>query len=219
MSGIHPEKAPGPATQGQVAARISTEIGAINRAFLTLVTDPLVTGRGQVLGLNAGLVARLAALDPVRRNRLASAPVLLADFATLAGDAGHSQPRGALPDQVAEDAAPAVWRDQVNAFANRLLTCLWHFSRLDSGLAGFCMGIDRHTAASLANMSFAELDSEAGRLCAGLQARHAKHPTCWPDLIRFAQADESERFDAACLGMIPLTVAAMNSSGTDGAAR
>ena len=215
MSVIHHETTRSPMTQSDHAARLTAEIIAINRAFLALLSDPLVAGTGGVLGLDAALTSRIAALEPDSRDRLATVPVSLADFALLSCRESESW----IADQVADDAIPREWHDRVSAFSNRLLATLWHFSRVDNGLVGFCMGLDRDAAAGLAALSFTELSREATRVCSSLRARHADHPSCWPDLVRFARSDADERFSAARLGLIPLTVARMNSGVGGSAAR
>ncbi|MBT8423038.1 MAG: hypothetical protein HKN56_03275 [Gammaproteobacteria bacterium] len=214
MSGIHPETAPR-AVPRHTADAMATEIRAMNRAFLELLTDPLAPDGTRVLGLDAAWVQGLRRLSSTDRDELAAAPLLLADFRPRT----NLRVRESDDDvNVDGDAAP-VWKSRVDAFANRLLAALWHFSRLESGLATFCLGLDPGTTVLLRNMSFAELSVKAPGWCAGLRARHADHPTCWPDLIRLVSYGHSEQLNAARLGMIPLTVARQQAAGAESLAR
>ncbi len=201
MSPLHPESLPG--------RELAGEITAINRSFLALLTDPAVAGQASLCGLNAGVLTRLRQLDPAQLDALAQAPVLLAGFGLLPGAT-----RAAIPPdcQVADSGVPRQWSNQALQFANRLLTSLWHYSRQADGITEFCIGLDNAAAAWLAGLSFVELCERADAVCASLQARHAGHPGCWPDLVASARAAQPARLAAAQLSLIPLTVAA-NCSG------
>ena len=209
MSGIRPEMPGNAPAHPLPPAQIAAEVTAMNCAFLDLLTDPLTPAGGSVLGLDPLLIQGLRALTPEARDELAAVPLLLADFSFP-----DSRQTIRYTYRVAdEDPAPA-WVTKVDAFANRVLTALWHFSRADFGLAGFCMGFDTQTTQRLGGLSFAELSRQAPAVCASLRARHADHPSCWPDLIRLAAAGHTEQLNAARLGVIPLTVAMQQSTGT-----
>lgn len=184
---------------------LAAEISAMNRTFLNLLTHPRVAGQASLLGLHAGVLGSLRRLSPAQLDTLAHAPLLLAGFTLIPGAMRES---GAAACQVADSGVPPEWADEALQFANRLLTSLWHYSRLTDGITGFCVGLDRAAAGWLAALSFTELCDRAAAVCGSLQARHAAHPTCWPDLVNTACTDRPEKLAAAQLSLIPLTVAA-----------
>ena len=120
MSGIHPEM---PRTSASRA--LTTEITAMNNTFLELLINPLAPDHGHVLGLDKQLLESLRALPQQHREELAAAPLLLADFSFRG-----SQPDRACSYHVADAEVMPAWLARVDAFANRLLATLWHFSRL-----------------------------------------------------------------------------------------
>ncbi len=201
MSPLHPESPPG--------RELAGEITAMNRSFLALLTDPAVAGQAPLFGLDAGVLTRLRQLDPAQLAALARAPVLLAGFSLLPGATCTALPADC---QVADSGVPVEWSNRALQFANRLLTSLWHYSREADGITEFCIGLDNAAAAWLADLSFAELCERADSVCASLQARHAAHPGCWPDLVASARAAQPDKLAAAQLSLIPLTVA-VNCSG------
>lgn len=201
MSGIHAET--------PAAGVPQAEIGAINREFLRLLTHPALEGQPAALGLDAAVLRSLRAMTPAQLRRLAAAPLLLADFGWLPG-AGV---RAAAPDyRITEHPVPIEWTDALRGFANRLLACLWQYSREPDGIAGICMGLQPHTVLALANTNFAELSRHAITCCDSLRARYAAHPNCWPDLVRLARSGGGKQLSAAHLGLIPLTVAGLYGS-------
>ena len=223
MSVIHLEMAGSAAAQRPPATEIAAEVTSMNRAFLDLLTDPLAPTGTAVLGLDPLLLDGLRVLSPAQRDELAAVPLLLADF-SLPEQAQSTRFTYRVADiQLPGADAPSAWLTRVDAFANRLLTTLWHFSRIDrrseSGFAAFCMGFDTATARLLGDMSFAELSHQAAEVCASLRARHADHPSCWPDLIRLVAEGAAEQLNAARLGLIPLTVAMQQSAGAGPVAR
>lgn len=198
MSGIHSEM--------PAAGVPQAEIAAMNREFLRLLTHPALEGQPAALGLDAAVLDSLRGMTPSQLRRLAEAPLLLADFGWLPGDGVRAAP----PDyRVTDQPVPVEWLDALHGFANRLLACLWHYSREPHGIAGVCMGLQPHTVLALANTDFAELSRHAATCCDSLQARYASHRSCWPDLVRLAKNGGSEQLSAAHLGLIPLTVAGL----------
>jgi hypothetical protein len=196
MSGIR--------TETPAVALLQHEVHAMNREFLALLTRADLTAGTPVLGLDTGIVASLQCLTPAQLDRLAAAPVLLADFTALPGRRG---PTGHRPGGVAEVDLPAGWRLQAQSFARCLLTSLWHFSRRNDALSRFCLGLDAATVGALAALDFAELHRRADATCASLTAAHADRPECWAAMVRALVGDDLRRLWAAQLSLIPLTVA------------
>ena len=198
--------------ESPISRELATEISAMNREFLSLLTHPQVAGYPQLLGLDSGVINSLRRLDDSQLQCLAQAPLLLADFSLLRGTESGS---GHHAFGVADSNVPAEWLECVLNYANRLLTSLWHCSRQPEGITGFCVGLDRATARSLATMNFSELCGRADAICGSLRARHADHPICWPDLVSTARGNLPEKLAAAQLSLIPLTVAANFSNIPD----
>jgi hypothetical protein len=190
-AGIHP-----------ITAEIAA-INDINRSFLQVLTHPATRGLPQLLGLDGGVLEALHQLDSQQLDKVASSPLLLAEFSSVPGEV-HSN-CVAEPHQ-SFAAAGKEWERQLHSFADRLLTCLWQAARHDKLLASFCLGFDADKCNDLAHLSFTKISHCSDQAAGCLQARLGSHPRFWADLIRAVRTGTSAQQIASQLAGIQLSI-------------
>ena len=180
------------------------EIREINQQFLHLLLHPDARSLNSVLGLDYGVLEGLRRLTSEQQLTVASVPGLLAEFRPL--------PAIADIDGVADLEQPfaltsAAWQRELQGFADRLLTCIWHAARHETGINTACMGLSTSRCRKLSQWSFVALSRYSRNAVASLVARHARHPTFWPDLIACAASSDPLRKIASQLSLLQLSVA------------
>ncbi len=120
MSLNHPEMAVSRHSRAGIEADMSA-ITDINMEFIRLLVHPATREMPRVLGLDAGVVEGLRQMTPEQQRAVADSPLLLAEFTAI--------PDSAAPAHVADAHYPpaavsAAWEQELNGFADRLLTCL-----------------------------------------------------------------------------------------------
>jgi hypothetical protein len=180
------------------------QIAELNWEFLRLVARSAPAGRRQVFGLDPGLVDRIAALSDGQRHLLASTPCLLAELPAL--------PQHELWSTVADagaedDLLPVAFRRDVQMFAASMLTYVSQVSRRNRLLTHFCVGLNPDLSSQLSRLSFSEIRQHAENAALLLQARLARHPRFWPDLLQVCASQDSSLQALARLTIVQLTVA------------
>jgi hypothetical protein len=202
MSAKHPEISANQPINCTIAGKM-IEINHINQEFLRLLLHPDVAELHSLLGLHSGILAGLRSLTPEQQTTVSSVPLLLGELSLLPGMVNS--------DLVADREAPfarmtALWQQELQGFTDRLLTCLWHAARRETGMAAVCMGIDAARRTKLAQLSFISLSRHSRHATASLHARLAQHPTFWPDLIASAHGSDPLRKIVSQLSVIQLSV-------------
>jgi hypothetical protein len=179
------------------------EITQINQEFLRLLLHPDVVTLNSLLGLQSGVLEGLRRLTPEQQVTVASVPFLLAEFSPMPGMTDL--------DLVADQEPPFVsatesWQRELQGFTDRLLTCIWHAARRETGMAAVCLGLDVTRRCKLAQVSFISLSRDSRFATAFLHARLARHTTFWPDLIASAHSSDPLRKIVAQLSAIQLSV-------------
>lgn len=185
------------------------EIRQINQEFLNLLLHPEARSVNSVLGLDYGVLEGLRRLTPDQQVTVISVPGLLAEFSPL--------PANADLDVVADLEQPfaltsKAWQRELQGFADRLLTCIWHAARHETGINAACMGLSRSRCRRLAQWSFVTLSRHSRNAVASLVACHARHPTFWPDLIACASSSDPLRKIASQLSLLQLSVARQDAA-------
>jgi hypothetical protein len=202
MSANHPEISANLPINSTLTGKM-LEINQINQEFLRLLLHPDVAELHSLLGLHSGILDGLRSLTPEQQTTVASVPLLLGELSPLPGMVDS--------DFVADREAPfarttALWQYELQGFADRLLTCIWHAARRETGMAAVCMGIDAARRSKLAQLSFISLRRHSRYATASLHARLAQHPTFWPDLIASAHGSDPLRKSVSQLSAIQLSV-------------
>ena len=180
------------------------EIRQINQQFLNLLLHPDARALNSVLGLDYGVLDGLRRLSPEQQATVISVPGLLAEFSPL--------PLIAEMDSIADLEQPCalgngVWQRELQGFADRLLTCIWHAARHETPINAACMGLSPTSCRKLAQWSFVTLSRHSRNAVAALVASHARHPTFWPDLVACAHSNDPLRKIASQLSLLQLSVA------------
>lgn len=179
------------------------EIRQINQQFLNLLLHPDALSLNSVLGLDYGVLEGLRRLTPDQQLTVISVPGLLAEFSPMpvVGDIS------AVADLERSIAwVNQAWQRELQGFADRLLTCIWHAARHETGINTACMGLTRSRCRELAQWSFVALSRHSRNAVASLVACHSRHPTFWPDLIACACSTDPLRKIASQLSLIQLSV-------------
>jgi len=185
-----------------IAAEIAA-ISDINMAFLRVLTHPDTRGLPGLLGLDGAVLEALHVLELPQLRKVASSPVLLAEFSSIPG---VSHAAGVAESSRLAAMVGERWEREVQGFADRLLTCLWQAVRHDPLLAAFCIGFDTNKCNELASLSFSKISRCSGHAASCLQARLASHPRFWQDLIRTVRSGSSAQQTASQLAGIQLSV-------------
>ena len=206
MLQIHPETPLEPSCAG---ARIIdfAAIRDINREFLRVLISPAVRGRQQLLGLEAPVLEGLCSLSARQLDEVATTPQLLAEFGSVSNLAGSVAAVAEHSPTFAN--LDSGWEQEMHAFTDRLLTCLWQSARHDKLLAMFCIGPNDGIRQSMAQLSFTQLSRNSDNAYRNLRARLASHPRFWPDLIRAARNGSAAQRHASQLSIIQLSVATL----------
>jgi hypothetical protein len=180
------------------------EIRQINQQFLNLLLHPDALAANSMFGLDYGVLDGLRRLSPEQQITIISVPGLLAEFSPL--------PHIADIDSIADLEQPfaltnKVWQRELQGFADRLLTCIWHAARHETPINAACMGLRPATCRKLAQWSFVALSRHSRDAVASLVASHARHPTFWPDLVACAHSNDPLRKVASQLSLLQLSVA------------
>jgi len=179
------------------------EISDINREFLRILCHPATLGLPELLGLSSPVIEVLHSLRPGQLQKISCSPLLLADFQVLPGEQAFvGVAEAGLPFAVSN----VSWQQELNAFADRLLTFLWQATRRQSRVAGFSIGFDTRRADALSGLSFSRIGRSANQAAGCLQARLAKHPSFWRDLVGSAYSGEQQRQVASQLSILQLSV-------------
>ena len=176
----------------------------MNKEFLRLLTDPANMATNNLFGLAPEVLAGLRKFSASQLDRVAAVPILLTEFEPLPGLPEFSSVADtpALPVGV----SPA-WQREAEAFANRLLACIWQSARQDHLLTAFCIGIDPDRHRRIAESSFASISQSSERTLRCLRVRLGSHPTFWNDLLLSILHGTDDQQVASRLAMIPLSVA------------
>jgi hypothetical protein len=188
------------------AHSISAEMAAIsdiNRAFLQVLTHPATRGLQHLLGLDGAVLEALHQLDSAQLNKVASSPLLLAEFSSLPGEPQSTGVAEPIPSFAA---AGEDWQRELHSFADRLLTCLWQAARHDKLLVSFCLGFDADKYNKLAHLSFTKISQCSDQAAGCLQVRLGSHPRFWADLIRTVRSGNSNQQIASQLAGIQLSI-------------
>ncbi|MEE4186163.1 MAG: hypothetical protein V2J12_10375 [Gammaproteobacteria bacterium] len=180
---------------------LRTEISAINREFLRLLTHPALSNDRPVLGLEPAVLNSLRRLSQNQLQQLAATPLLLVEFQSLR-DVGTAE----APVPYVLDATDRAWRAELRRFADHVLTCLWQFARHNPSFVALTLGLDREASQRLAAVGFTGLTRLAEPAYAGLRARLSQHQCCWPDLVRAARSGAQPTLDYARLSLIPMSL-------------
>lgn len=188
------------------------EIRQINQQFLNLLLHPDARAANSVFGLDYGVLEGLRLLSPEQQLTVISVPGLLAEFGTL--------PHIADIDSIADLEQPCAltnraWQRELQGFADRLLTCIWHAARRETPINAACMGLHPATCRKLAQWSFVALSRHSRNAFATLVASHARHPTFWPDLVACARSNDPLRKTASQLSLLQLSVARQDAAEED----
>lgn len=189
--------------------RVQRELQALNARFLALLEalwqgGTAGSGAHPILGLDPGLVARIAALGPDARRMVACCPYALAglrlhDIAFWQRVAG-----GQLP---ATYRRPARQTPEPAALAVRdhLFLCLalaWHLTHTAPVAARWMLGAEGRVLALLRSVPFATLHQLAASYPGLLHARLHDQRRFWDDLVRAAESGAHQaRFAAVSLGL------------------
>jgi len=176
----------------------------MNKEFLRLLTDPATAATHNLLGLAPEAIAGLRHLSAAQLDRVAAVPVLLAEFEPLPGLPEFASVADAAP--LPAGVSPS-WQREAEAFANRLLACIWQSARQDHLLTAFCIGIDPDRHRRIAESSFGSISHSSERTLRCLRVRLGSHPTFWSDLILSIRQGTDDQQVASRLAMIPLSVA------------
>jgi hypothetical protein len=184
--------------------RIYSEITELNREFLHLLAHIDRAGQQPVFGLDPLLAKRLASLDPMEREAIASTPCLLAEFRSLPGP--NSAP--AITDGAHRDSGwSAACRRDIEVFAASLLTYLWQSTHGHPLLTTLCIGLNRDAYRMLSELSFSRIRQHAEHAATVLQARLCAHPRFWPDLLGSVSIPDRNLRVLSRLSIVQLTVA------------
>lgn len=183
-------------------SRLGAELYGFNREFLELLRDG--AREPHVFGLDAPVRQRLAELNGVQLDSIASTPCLLASFSVLPparSPRGVAEPSGLRPSPM-----PAPLAEAARLFAASLLAWLWHAAREDRLLAVLCIGPGLHDLDGLSGAAFSDLQRAAVTATECLEARFCRHPRLWPDLLRAAVSGDTQLMAATRLSAVQLTL-------------
>ena len=190
--------------QKHADSAIQAEITAINREFLGLLIHPRLAEGTGVLGLASHTLASVRRLSVEDIDRLAQAPLLLAEFSPFPG---VDDQRAVLEHKVADASVCQTWQLELNAFANRLLTFIWQSTRYEQSAGTFCLGLHQQQISRLASLGFTNFSRGADFAPCCLRARLGNHPSYWRDMVRAVRANDPEQQLASQLALIQLSVA------------
>jgi hypothetical protein len=190
------------------------QLADINREFLRLLIDPSVAAVPGLFGLGGPALAELRHLSVAQLREIAAAPILLAEFEPLPGlpDCSSVADAPALPGGL-----PAAWQREAEAFANRLLACIWQAARQDRLFTAFCIGVDRDRHRRIAELSFRSISHSSEGTLRCLRVRLGAHARFWRDLVRSVRDGTSDQQTISRLAIIPLSVSinALPTTTTD----
>ena len=187
------------------------EITELNREFLHLLAHFDRADQDPVFSLDPLLARRLASLDAMEREVIASTPCLLAEFRSLPGsDAAPAISDGAHRD----DGWSAACRRDIEVFAASLLTYLWQSTHGHPLLTTLCIGLDKDAYRMLSELSFSRIRQHAEHAATLLQARLCAHPRFWPDLVGSVSISDRNLRVLSRLSIVQLTVAQSWPRGT-----
>ena len=181
-----------------------SQLTDINREFLMLLTADAVAALPEVFGFGKGALDQLRHLSGAQIDRIAEAPILLAEFEPLPGLCGPAAVADAPP---LPGGLPAIWQREAEAFANRLLACIWQAARQDQLMTAFCIGVDPDRHRRIAALSFRAISQSSEGTLRCLRVRLGRHPTFWADLLRSVRQGSDHQQLVSRLAMIPLSVA------------
>jgi hypothetical protein len=181
----------------------------INREFLRVLTRPAVQGRQHLLGLESPVLDGLCSLSTCQLDEIAAVPHLLAEFSPVPDAAAAARISAVQERSPPFESPDNGWDQEVHAFTDRLLTCLWQSARHDTLLAAFCVGPNEDIRRSMAQLSFTKISRYSDQAYRSLRARLSSHPRFWPDLIRAARSGSTAQQHASQLSIIQLSVAAL----------
>ena len=202
MSPDHPEIAVSTHNTAGIEADMSA-ITDINMEFIRLLVHPGTREMPRVLGLDAELVEGLRQMTPEQQRAVAHSPLLLAEFTSIPDSAAPAHVEDADYPHVAVSAG---WEQELQGFADRLLTFLWQATRSDSRASTVCMGVDKRHLGDLAALSFTTISRSSRQIAGCLKARLSRHPNYWRDLIRTVRGGSDAQCAAARLSIIQLSV-------------
>lgn len=190
--------------------RFYAELRDLNAGFLALISDSNLAWHGPLLGLDAPIVSAIRSLSVTQHDFIAETPCPLVGFEILPP-----------PNRVAETASELHppderWLESARVFSVELVTYLWQMARKDRLTAAFCFGPDSGRVRRMADMSFREIQQCAAPAVHQLQARFARHPRFWPDLIRAARGADSDFQSLSRLTIIPLALAEISTRRHEG---
>ena len=181
--------------------RFYSELKDLNRAFLSLIVDSGRSWQRPVFGLDAGCATALGHLSDPELDYIATAPGMLASLDVA------SAPQSVSESMQNLHRTDSGWIESTRLFCAATMTYLWQLARRDQLVTAMCVGPGGSYVGWLAALSFCDIQRSADRAIGRLNARFARHPTFWPDLIRAARSADHEFRAFARLSIIPLTLA------------
>ncbi len=170
-----------------------TSIRETNAAFLMLVAHRHAAWPGGgAFGLDAGSVARIAALDPAGRRASADCPYTLfnlrfedAEFwEAIARDPGARGTAGVTGEA---------------AFARTAVFLAWHLAQHSDLAAALVLGMTASVQMAWRRLPLSALDGAASAVLPQLAARWGDHPRFWPKLLEAVAPVDRARADAVRL--------------------
>lgn len=180
---------------GQSESRLLHDLYALNRQFIALLLETASDATSPTL-LEPYLLARLATLSEQQLQRLATCPYSLFD---IRFDGSHDW-RARPADEMAASAHTLKSAAETTGQATFALCALLYARQLADhypDLARLLLGMNKTVAEALASLSLPSLARIAFQEPHKLEARLARHPHFWPDLIDFVREGTQERHLAA----------------------